>query len=80
MARKMFNFRLEEHLIERVDRVTPRGKRTEFIEQAIDAALAAHEGRHPFRCPRPECDYRARSSSATCPAHGARVVEEGALL
>jgi hypothetical protein len=76
----MFNFRLEEHLIERVDRVAPKGKRTEFVEQAIDEKLAAHEGHHPFRCPVDDCDYRARSESATCPRHGRRVVREGTLL
>jgi len=80
VARKMFNFRLEEHLIERVDRVVPAGKRTQFVEEAIDAKLAEREGRHPYRCPRDGCDYRSRSAAATCPAHGARVVEEGALL
>jgi hypothetical protein len=76
----MFNFRLEEHLVERVDRVAAKGKRTEFVEQAIDEKLAQHEGRHPFRCPTPGCDFRSRSKAATCPAHGRTVIEEGALL
>lgn len=80
MKRVMFNFRLPEHLIERVDRVAPKGKRTEFVEQAIDAALAAHEGVKPFRCPVDGCDFRSTSEAAECPNHGRKVVREGALL
>lgn len=80
MKRAMFNFRLPEHLIERVDRVTAKGKRTEFVEQAIDEKLAAHEGIKPFRCPVDGCDFRTISPAAECPTHGRVVVREGALL
>lgn len=76
----MFNFRLPEHLIERVDRVVAKGKRTEFVEQAIDEKLAAYEGMPPFKCPVPDCDFRARSEAAECPTHGRTVVREGSLL
>lgn len=76
----MFNFRLPEHLIERVDRVVAKGKRTEFVEQAIDEKLAQHEGRNPYRCPVPDCDFEARSAGATCPHHARTVIEQGALL
>jgi hypothetical protein len=85
MARKMFNFRLEEHLVERVDRVAPKGKRTEFVEDAIEAALAKHEGARPggYQCPlarTADCDFTAASPYARCPVHARQVVEAGTLL
>jgi hypothetical protein len=75
-------FRLDDELLERIDKAADKGNRSRFIVMACEAALRGLEDSNeevadvkPFRCPDDSCGMRARSVRAVCPTHGRAVVK-----
>lgn len=77
--RKMVTFRLDPHLLERVDRARGAQTRTGFLETALDRHLAEFEEFTPApelgaeqgdaKCPVPDCEFSTPEPGKLCPWH-----------